>query len=149
MHPTTFFFLANPLALAAWALLAASLFLPRLRASAWRITGLAVPALFAVAYVLLLPRGFAEAPEGGFGSLAAVRALFASDAALTAGWLHYLAFDLFVGTHVARAGIDSRVPGLLLLPCLALTFLFGPAGWLMFLLLRFVTARVRGAAVAS
>lgn len=148
MAPVALFSLANPLALGAWVLLAAALFVPRLRNAAWPFAGLVIPALFAVAYIVLLPRGFAEAPEGGFGSLAAVRALFASNAALTAGWLHYLAFDLFVGTFIARAGLEARVPALLLLPCLALTFLFGPAGLLLFLVLRLATVRLRGQAAA-
>ena len=44
------------------------------------------------------------AEGGGFGSIAEVRALFANDSALAAGWLHYLAFDLFVGAWIAREG---------------------------------------------
>ena len=55
---------------------------------------------------------------------------------LLAGWIHYLAFDLLVGAHIVRQG---RVLGLspwLVLPCLPLTFLFGPAGFLLFLSLR-------------
>jgi Domain of unknown function (DUF4281) len=143
MTPDLLFTLASTLALACWLALAASLFLRAMRRLTWRTTGVAVPAAFAVAYLVLLPLGFAEAPEGGFGSIAAVRALFASDAALTAGWLHYLAFDLFVGTFIARTGTESHVPPLLLLPCLALTFLFGPTGLLLFLVLRLVVPRVR------
>jgi hypothetical protein len=149
MAPAPLFSVASALALLCWLALAGSLFVPRIRSGVGHVTGLAVPAVLAVAYVVLISRGFAEAPTGGFGSIEAVRALFASDAALTAGWLHYLAFDLFVGTFIARNGIEARVPGLLLLPCLALTFLFGPAGLLLFLILRFVTGRVRGAGVAS
>ena len=149
MAPATLFALANGLALLCWIALAGSLFLPRVRVTVWSLTGLVVPALFAAAYVVLLPRGMAESPDGGFGSLEAVRALFASDSALTAGWLHYLAFDLFVGTFIARAGSEARIPGLLLLPCLALTFLFGPAGLLLFLVIRFIASSIRGPEVAS
>jgi hypothetical protein len=148
MTPAAFFGVANALALACWVALAVSLFLPPTRSRIWGATGMAVPAVFAVAYVVLLPRGFVEAPGGGFGSLEAVRALFASDAALTAGWLHYLAFDLFVGTFIARAGTEGRVPRLLLLPCLALTFMVGPAGLLAFLVVRFIAGRLRGREVA-
>jgi len=144
MAPASAFALGNALALGAWLALAVSLFWPAPRQWLWRITGLALPAVFGVAYVWLIRQGFSEAPEGGFGSLEAVRALFASDAALAAGWLHYLAFDLFVGTAIARLGLRAGVPGWLLLPCLALTFLFGPAGLLLFLILKVITGRVRG-----
>ena len=149
MSPDTVFSGASTLALLSWAVLAVSLFLPRLRPATWRITGLAVPLILALAYVVLLPRGMTQAPQGGFGSIVAVRALFASDFALTAGWLHYLAFDLFVGTFIAREGLASRVPALLILPCLVLTFLFGPAGLLLHVLLKFAIVRMRGQAVAS
>jgi hypothetical protein len=74
--------------------------------------------------------------KGGFGSIAEVRSLFQSDAALTAGWLHYLAFDLFVGTWIVRDGSQRGVWGLALVPSLILTFLFGPAGFLLYSLTR-------------
>ena len=62
--------------------------------------------------------------------------MFASDSALVAGWFHYLAFDLFVGTWIVRDGLERKLHPLLILPCLPLTFLFGPAGLLLFLILR-------------
>lgn len=128
---------ASTAALLAWVALAAALFVPAARRWTWRVTGVLLPALLAVGYVGALAAGVRGGdPRGGFGSIAAVRALFANDYALTAGWLHYLAFDLFVGTAVARAGLTAGVNRLLLLPCLALTFLVGPAGLLAYLLLR-------------
>ena len=83
--------------------------------------------------------------EGGFGSLDEVAALFRSRELLLAGWLHYLAFDLFVGAWEVRRGREAGVPFLLVAPCLLLTFLFGPAGLLAFLILlaAFRTARGR------
>ena len=129
---------ANAAALAAWLLLAATLFVPRLRAWGWRVTGLGLPALLGVAYVVALVAALRGGAAGGFDSIAAVRALFADDRALTAGWVHYLAFDLFVGTWIAREGVRDGLPRLLLLPCLALTFLVGPVGYVAFLALRAV-----------
>jgi hypothetical protein len=55
---------------------------------------------------------------------------------LAAGWLHYLAFDLFVGAWIAERAGALGIPHLLVLPLLLLTFLFGPAGLLAFALLR-------------
>ena len=136
IDPQTAFSLAGLIVMAGWLGLIVSLFLPAAREPIWRATGLIVPSILAVAYILLIAEGFAEAEGGGFGSIAEVRALFANDAALAAGWLHYLAFDLFVGTWIARRGLAEGVPPLLLIPCLALTFLFGPAGLLLFLALR-------------
>lgn len=100
--------------------------------------------LLGLAYGLLLFRGFRERTGGGFGSIAAVRLLFTSDAALAAGWLHYLAFDLFAGSWIAREGLASGVSPLLILPCLLLTFMAGPIGLLVFVVLRFATSGLWG-----
>ena len=78
----------------------------------------------------------APGAAGGFSSLAGVRALFADDGVLLAGWLHYLAFDLFLGAWICRrAAAEGMNPWLLRL-CLPPTFLLGPVGLLLFLGLR-------------
>ncbi len=136
LSPQLAFSTGGMIAMLGWLALLVSLFVPGVRPHAWRATRLALPALLGIAYVILIAHGFGAAEGGGFGSITEVRALFANDAALAAGWLHYLAFDLFVGTWIAREGLAARVPALLLIPCLALTFLFGPAGLLLFLILR-------------
>lgn len=132
------FSIANTIAMLCWVALAISLFASSARVWIQRITGLLVPGLFAVVYLFCIWRGFAESPGGGFSSLAQVRALFANDAALDAGWLHYLAFDLFVGTWIVRQGTLERLHPLLILLCLPVTFLLGPIGFLLFLIERAV-----------
>ena len=133
------FTLCNGVALAAWIALAAALFVPALRRWVWIGAGLGVPALLAVVYIGALATALAGGAEGGFGSIEEVRALFTDDHALTAGWIHYLAFDLFVGTWIARTGTAAGLSPLLILPCLVLTFLFGPAGLLLALIIRLST----------
>jgi hypothetical protein len=100
-------------------------------------TGLAriVGAALAMLYVALVA-SFWTRGEGGFDSLARVARLFEEKGLLLAGWVHYLVFDLLVGAwereEAARIGLSRW----LLIPCLFLTFLFGPAGWLSFLAAR-------------
>jgi hypothetical protein len=80
--------------------------------------------------------------QGGFDSVASVHRLFDNLWLLTAGWLHYLASDLFVGAWEVRAAQRSGISHWLVIPCLIITFLFGPIGFLVFLLLRaFLTSR--------
>ena len=131
---------ASTAALVAWVGLALTLAVPRLRRWGWRVTGVLLPALLAAAYVAALTAGVRDGGAGGFGSIGEVRALFANDWALAAGWVHYLAFDLVVGTWIARTGVAAGVSRWLLLPCLALTFLVGPAGLLAYVLLRAAVA---------
>jgi len=125
---------ANAIALICWLALAASPFRARWSARVRVVAGQAVPLLFALAYgALFLRSGMGD---GGYGSLAAVQRLMAVPDLLTAGWLHYLAFDLFVGAWIAERAGALGMPHLLIVPLLALTWLFGPLGWLGFVVLR-------------
>ena len=141
IDPEAAFSLSGLIAMLGWAGLLIALFVRAARPYAWTAAAIVIPALLAMAYILLIQEGMRAAEGGGFGSIAEVRSLFANDSALAAGWLHYLAFDLFVGSWIAREGADSGVPALLLIPCLVLTFLFGPAGLLLFLTLRLAFSR--------
>jgi hypothetical protein len=83
--------------------------------------------------------------DGGYGSLEEVRRLFDVTGLLAAGWLHYLAFDLFVGAWIAERSGALGIPHAAVLPLLLLTFMFGPAGLLAFALVRTVWLRRRAA----
>jgi ABA4-like protein len=122
------FSLANGLALVSWVLLAVR---PSQRWVTGVITARVVPAIFAVAYAAIVLTMFPRA-EGGFSTLAGVSTLFGNRWLLLAGWLHYLAFDLLIGTWEARDSIERGVSRWLLVPCLVLTFMFGPLGWLAY-----------------
>ena len=141
LDPNQAFDLTGPLVLAGWAALLLSLFVRQVRPIAWPSTQFVVPAILAVLYVPLIWAGFGEAKGGGFGSIGEIRTLFASDSALVAGWFHYLAFDLFVGTWIVRDGLERKLHPLFILPCLPLTFLFGPTGLLLYLILRLALRR--------
>lgn len=135
MTPERLFSMLNALALVGWLLL---VFLPRAR---WTgtVVPVVVPALLAVAYIALIATSLPWS-GGGFSSLAGVETLFRNPWVLLAGWTHYLAFDLFVGGWEIRDARERGVPHLLVVPALVLTFLFGPAGWLLYLAIRQVAA---------
>ncbi len=142
MTPDLLFQIANTTALIGWAVLLATPFFPIM---ANRIAGLVIPLVLSVAYAGLILAFWARG-EGGFDSLDNVATLFQTRELLLAGWVHYLAFDLFVGAWIARKARREDVPFLLVVPCLALTFLFGPAGFLTFSAIR--AARAGRAATA-
>ncbi len=107
-----------------------------------------MPALLAVVYVAIVGTHFFGSP-GGFSSLPDVALLFSNPWLLLAGWVHYLAFDLLIGTWETRDARERGVSHLVLVPCLVLTFLFGPAGWLLYQGLRAVAARPRSRTAQS
>lgn len=135
------FSIANSLALVCWILLAV---LPNRRWVTDVVTGRAAPALFALAYVAIVIAIFPQA-EGSFSTLTGVKQLFANSWLLLAGWLHYLAFDLLIGTWEARDSVERGVPRWLLVPCLFLTLMFGPMGWIAYMAARSTWVRSRSA----
>jgi hypothetical protein len=132
---------ASTLVLVGWVALLLSWVAP---VWAQRIAGLALPLLLSVAYAGLILAFWSRA-EGGFGSLDAVMTLFTQPEIALAGWIHYLAFDLFVGAWEVRVARREGIAFPLVVPCLALTFLFGPAGFLAFTALRAARATRRTA----
>jgi hypothetical protein len=126
----------NAAAMTAWLAL---VLVPR-RRWATTILPIAMPVLLAVVYVVLVAVSL-PGSDGGFSSLAGVRAVFVDPRALLAGWTHYLAFDLFIGGWEARDAQDRGIPHLLVVPALVLTFLFGPAGLLLYLAIRRFASR--------
>ncbi|WP_149589014.1 ABA4-like family protein [Tabrizicola flagellatus] len=137
MTPDALFQIANPLALLGWLALLASPLAPR---AAHAVAGAAIPLLLSLAYAGLVLAFWWQAP-GGFGSLPEVMRLFTHPQIALAGWLHYLAFDLFLGAWEVRTARAEGIPHWALVPCLVLTFLFGPAGLLAFAILRFTLVR--------
>ena len=130
--PDALFAIANPLALAGWIVLALSPLSPR-----WadRISGFAIPAVLSVGYAALVLAHWSSG-TGGFDTLPNVQAQFTNPWIALAGWVHYLAFDLFVGGWEVRTARAENIPHLFVLPCLVLTFLLGPAGFIAFVALR-------------
>jgi len=135
------FSIANFVVLPGWILLVVA---PRWR---WtqRIAAVALPLALAALYLTLLILHFGKS-GGGFGSLAQVSKLFENPYLLLAGWIHYLAFDLFTASWEVRDSERLRIAHPYVIPCLLLTFLFGPVGLLTWFLIR-ISLRGRTALV--
>ena len=136
------FSMAGLIAMAGWIVL---LIFPR-HPIAQRVAGITVPLILSVGYLILIARHFRGA-EGGFGSLADVAMLFQKRELLLAGWIHYLAFDLFIGAWETRDAQRNGLPHLVVIPCLVMTFLLGPIGLLFYFAIR--TAKTRRVMVSD
>jgi hypothetical protein len=128
MSAESLFTAANAFAMAGWVLL---VFLPRWRWTERLVLSGGFSLVLGGAYLVLIVRYFGST-EGGFSSLEGVSKLFREPYVLLAGWIHYLAFDLFTGCWEVRDARLRGVPHLLVVPCLGLTFMFGPVGLLAY-----------------
>jgi len=94
----------------------------------------AAPAILYAA--LVLPRVGAIWPAVSRPSLFGVEALLGSPAGVTIAWVHFLAFDLFVGRWIYLDSQELRISSWLMAPVLFLTLMLGPAGFLFYLAVR-------------
>lgn len=92
----------------------------------------------ALFYTVFIFSGISDLDPRSFSSLEGVKALFSNDTALVTGWIHYLAFDLFVGTYIVQQGVQRNLPRWLFTLCLPFTFMFGPLGLLIFSIILFI-----------
>lgn len=136
----------NLVALIGWTAL---ILLPRWPAllAAVLYLGIGLLCLVYAAGLIGVVSGLLPNPGGGgadFSSIAGVRAIFASDGGVTIGWTHYLAFDLFAGLWIARDADAKGISRFIQAPILLATFLAGPLGLGIWLLLREPAARRQG-----
>lgn len=138
MDPSLIFRLANGYALLCWLVLL-------IRPSAARLVWLQRLGVLALAllYTAVMLGSWGQA-EGDFSTLAGVMRLFTYEWAALGGWIHYLAFDLFVGISLQKRFIAAGTTQWLRVPILFATFMFGPFGFLLFSLWHFFTSRGDG-----
>lgn len=136
------FALTNGIAVIGWLALAA---LPRneqvLSGVLWTAVGL-LCAIYLVMFIGLMggmvdPVRDSAGPMPPFEySVDGLKTAFAARGVIVLGWTHYLAFDLFVGVWIARDADTRRIGRLTQLPVFFATFMAGPIGLLLWLLLR-------------
>lgn len=148
---STLFWLTNAIAVLGWLLL---LFAPRkpLTHSAVLYLGVALLCLSYLGMFIALFGGMADpvraswapAPAAFEYSIAGIQALFQTEGGIVLGWTHYLTFDLFVGTWIARDADHKGFARLWQAPFLIATFMAGPIGLLGWLTIRERRARLSG-----
>jgi len=133
MSPEKLFSVCNSLAPFGWLLM---WFAPTWKGTQWLVRYLIIPLLFSFVYIgLIISAGSLSFSD--FGTLAGIKKLFSNDYLLVAGWVHYLAFDLFVGSWILLKGQEAKIPHLYLIVCTFFTFMLGPIGLLLFHIVRY------------
>jgi len=135
MTPDSIFQLSNTIALLGWLILV-------IASPFWVsfdkvLIGIIVT-LFALTYFWLLGQNFKFSDMEKFSTLDGVMELFTSKIAVTTAWLHFLAFDLMAGIWIKKNAVQHGIKHWILLPCFFFTFMIGPVGVLLYLLIRFV-----------
>ena len=138
MNTSTLFQAANSFAMIGWLFL---LIVPNWKYTKTVITtGIIV--LLAVFYAFLVLKDISSFNPDSFSTLENVMKLFQNEQAVLAGWVHYLAFDLFVGTYIAENAKLLNISRWIVSPILFFTFMFGPVGFLLFFIVKTVKSNI-------
>ena len=138
MNYETILRIINVPVLIAWA---SMIFAPRWRVTRAFVHSDAVQLGIAIVYIALIGP-LLPGVLGQFDTLEHISQAFTQPRLVLAGWIHYLAFDLLVGRVVLADAQRRGIRHLLVVPCLLLTFLLGPIGYLLYAVIRAAQGRL-------
>ncbi len=138
MTPDQIFLIATYGIMPFWVLLAVA---PNWKGTQTLVHSALFPIVIGIVYAFYMATGAFTAGEGDVGTLGGIMSAFQVPEVALAGWLHYIAFDLFVGAWIARDAVRRGINHWLVAPCLFFTLMLGPVGLLLYLALRVATRK--------
>ncbi|MDA9774572.1 ABA4-like family protein [Saprospiraceae bacterium] len=135
MEPTDVFSIANMTAMPMWLLM---IILPKWKITRYLIDYKIIPILLSLVYIFYIVQSLSGGSGLDFGSLESVMTMFTKEDAVLAGWVHYLAFDLLIGMWIVNQNKTLKIHQLLIAVCLFGTFMLGPVGFILFMILKTV-----------
>ena len=108
----------------------------RIIGSIWVVVPAAL--LYAILIIPIMPSAIGDLTNPTLGGIAA---LIGEPYGATVAWIHFLAFDLFVGRWVYLDSREKNVTAWLASPSLFFTLMFGPFGLILYLFIRTLTTR--------
>ncbi|AUC14966.1 hypothetical protein BTO06_07370 [Tenacibaculum sp. SZ-18] len=133
MTTSEIFSMANFIAIPMWLLL---VFVPKWKITRFLIDYKLIPIALSLVYAVYIIHYLRTEGMMDFGSLNSVMGLFTKENAVLAGWIHYLVFDLLVGIWIVNQNNKYNIHQLLIALCLFGTFMFGPIGFLLFMIMK-------------
>jgi len=137
----TGFSIANNIALIGWAGL---ILFPSVHWITNIVARWVIPFGLAAFYATLLVMYWGTVPDGAdLGTINGIQTFFSVDGLMLAGWMHFIAWDLFAASWILE---DSRKVGihhLLVVPCLVLAYLLGPNALLIYAPMRLIFVQVK------
>jgi hypothetical protein len=97
--------------------------------------------LLALIYSFLNFSNFHVSDLKAFGSLEGIFGLYKNPYILLAGWVHFLAFDLFVAVWIKKNSVKYGIGHLWVVIPIFFTCMLGPLGFLLYILIRSVKSR--------
>ncbi len=138
MNAETIFSISNNLSLVAWLFL---IFLPYWKWTRYVIISGGVSLIFGALYIFLFLTNLSALPDMSDMSLAAIAQGFSDPNLALIGWIHYLAFDLFVGAWETHDAQRWQIKHIWVVPCLIFTFMFGPTGLVLYFIVKAIATR--------
>ena len=139
MESGLLFDICRYIVLASWALI---ILAPRWQWTRRLIFSVWMPGFFALCY-LYASYSALPFPEGtSLSSLQGVLDWFREPWVMLAGWLHFYAFDLFIGAWQVRDSERYGISHYWIIPCLLLTLYLGPLGLLLYFIIRYAKTGV-------
>ena len=132
------FKIANLFTLLCWLSLVG---LPRSRLTQQLIHSGVASLLLSLAYFVVIVSQFGSSSFEGFSTLEGVARMFQNPYVLLAGWIHYLAYDLWVGAWITREAEMLGWSRWAVLPLQFFAFMLGPVGFAGFWIARLIVGR--------
>lgn len=138
MNADAVFKLCNTIALLSWlVLIIATPFWKH--TSKFLITTVII--LFCIVYAWLVLGSFNMQDMQKFSTADGVMSLFTNKTMVVGGWVHYLAFDLMTGIWITANAKLHRINHWVTVPALFFTFMMGPVGLLLYMLIRLIKTK--------
>lgn len=138
MSADAIFKLCNTIALISWVVLIVA-------TPFWKHTGKCITTtvitLFCIIYAWVIFGNFSAGDVEKFSTLDGVSSLFANKSMVVGGWVHYLAFDLLTGVWITNNAKLHRINHWVTVPALFFTFMLGPFGLLLYLIIRLIKTK--------
>ncbi len=131
MNPQILFILFSALAFICWIPLLA---IPYHKFTTKYVQYFGAPIFFAIVYIICFTYTVivADSFSVNAGILDYVIKMFQGSWGFLTGWVHYLCFDLVVGSYMVIGAKKIQLNKGILFVCLLLTFMAGPIGFLIF-----------------
>jgi hypothetical protein len=102
------------------------------------ITSVIIAIIFVILNIIFFMNDTENFDITGFFSLDIIAYVFSKKFIVLIGWVHYLAFDLLIGSWIFLDNFNNKKPihHLLMILCFILTYTFGPSGFLLYVALK-------------